>query len=154
CLFQAEDGIRDFHVTGVQTCALPIYAVASPSLSVCAPGARHAILSTPAGQSLARCGLCRAGHAPGRCPAHPPDHVRHHAVVCLGLATRWAHRACCASARPRSSHADGYRSQVAAVQRHLVRSTLGGQILATDALDAAVATPSCNTGGLGTVSLG
>src|SRR5690606_40332969 len=24
--FQAEDGIRDFHVTGVQTCALPICA--------------------------------------------------------------------------------------------------------------------------------
>src|SRR5690606_39740853 len=24
--FQAEDGIRDFHVTGVQTCALPIWA--------------------------------------------------------------------------------------------------------------------------------
>src|SRR5690606_39861315 len=23
--FKAEDGIRDFHVTGVQTCALPIY---------------------------------------------------------------------------------------------------------------------------------
>src|SRR5690606_19004686 len=23
--YQAEDGIRDFHVTGVQTCALPIY---------------------------------------------------------------------------------------------------------------------------------
>src|SRR5690606_39285907 len=27
--FQAEDGIRDFHVTGVQTCALPIF----PSLN-------------------------------------------------------------------------------------------------------------------------
>src|SRR5690606_41875739 len=27
--FQAEDGIRDFHVTGVQTCALPICARAS-----------------------------------------------------------------------------------------------------------------------------
>src|SRR5436309_3894168 len=26
--FQAEDGIRDFHVTGVQTCALPIYVLA------------------------------------------------------------------------------------------------------------------------------
>src|SRR5690606_30139397 len=26
--FQAEDGIRDFHVTGVQTCALPILIVA------------------------------------------------------------------------------------------------------------------------------
>src|SRR5207302_3068616 len=25
--FQAEDGIRDFHVTGVQTCALPIWRV-------------------------------------------------------------------------------------------------------------------------------
>src|SRR5690606_39492415 len=25
--FQAEDGIRDFHVTGVQTCALPIWAM-------------------------------------------------------------------------------------------------------------------------------
>src|SRR6266511_3032279 len=24
CIFQAEDGIRDFHVTGVQPCALPI----------------------------------------------------------------------------------------------------------------------------------
>src|SRR5690606_39879712 len=27
--FQAEDGIRDFHVTGVQTCALPIYTIFS-----------------------------------------------------------------------------------------------------------------------------
>src|SRR5690606_40018466 len=32
--FQAEDGIRDFHVTGVQTCALPI----SPTSP--APGVR------------------------------------------------------------------------------------------------------------------
>src|SRR5690606_39825388 len=27
--FQAEDGIRHFHVTGVQTCALPIYKSAA-----------------------------------------------------------------------------------------------------------------------------
>ena len=27
--FQAEDGIRDTSVTGVQTCALPIYAISS-----------------------------------------------------------------------------------------------------------------------------
>src|SRR5690606_40478100 len=27
--FQAEDGIRGFHVTGVQTCALPIFAAAA-----------------------------------------------------------------------------------------------------------------------------
>src|SRR5690606_40323550 len=36
--FQAEDGIRDFHVTGVQTCALPISAgwrgVLPPRLAV------------------------------------------------------------------------------------------------------------------------
>src|SRR6266446_5746170 len=37
--FQAEDGIRDYKVTGVQTCALPIFccgvstAVAMPSIS-------------------------------------------------------------------------------------------------------------------------
>src|SRR5690606_8496288 len=30
--FQAEDGIRDFHVTGVQTCALPIYQVKESSI--------------------------------------------------------------------------------------------------------------------------
>src|SRR5207253_8017384 len=28
--FQAEDGIRDGHVTGVQTCALPIYRFDNP----------------------------------------------------------------------------------------------------------------------------
>src|SRR3989454_10233355 len=28
--FQAEDGIRDYKVTGVQTCALPIYALGAP----------------------------------------------------------------------------------------------------------------------------
>src|SRR3989337_2148075 len=29
CFFQAEDGIRDATVTGVQTCALPIYDTAT-----------------------------------------------------------------------------------------------------------------------------
>src|SRR6266496_6227632 len=29
--FQAEDGIRDLYVTGVQTCALPIWAGRGPS---------------------------------------------------------------------------------------------------------------------------
>src|SRR5690606_40085055 len=32
--FQAEDGIRDFHVTGVQTCALPIYDLVAAALVV------------------------------------------------------------------------------------------------------------------------
>src|SRR5690606_40751164 len=36
--FQAEDGIRDFHVTGVQTCALPIFAMV--------PGAQPGVIPT------------------------------------------------------------------------------------------------------------
>src|SRR5690606_40276442 len=35
--FQAEDGIRDFHVTGVQTCALPI------SLGMKVPGLKGSL---------------------------------------------------------------------------------------------------------------
>src|SRR5256885_8909139 len=32
--FQAEDGIRDYKVTGVQTCALPIYATVRSDIRV------------------------------------------------------------------------------------------------------------------------
>src|SRR5690606_40888737 len=39
--FQAEDGIRDFHVTGVQTCALPICTAANP-----VPPSRQIVTST------------------------------------------------------------------------------------------------------------
>src|SRR5262249_57943399 len=38
--FQAEDGIRDWSVTGVQTCALPIYLVAEADTEKRCP-ARH-----------------------------------------------------------------------------------------------------------------
>src|SRR5690606_41096688 len=31
---QAEDGIRDFHVTGVQTCALPIFTLAPEAMTL------------------------------------------------------------------------------------------------------------------------
>src|SRR5262249_58590818 len=34
CLYQAEDGIRDWSVTGVQTCALPISELLSRRLGV------------------------------------------------------------------------------------------------------------------------
>ena len=33
--FQAEDGIRDIGVTGVQTCALPIYPGNKPGIGPC-----------------------------------------------------------------------------------------------------------------------
>src|SRR2546429_4555029 len=46
--FQAEDGIRDVAVTGVQTCALPIYVgkrlVKSPKVHVRDSGLTHALL--------------------------------------------------------------------------------------------------------------
>src|SRR5207302_4375805 len=41
--FQAEDGIRDFHVTGVQTCALPI-SVTLPHLGLMLIGVLLGIL--------------------------------------------------------------------------------------------------------------
>ena len=37
--FQAEDGIRDWSVTGVQTCALPIYKVVCTVIE--APASAH-----------------------------------------------------------------------------------------------------------------
>src|SRR5690606_41038241 len=40
--FQAEDGIRDFHVTGVQTCALPIYRTRSRRCPPSSSGGRSA----------------------------------------------------------------------------------------------------------------
>src|SRR5690606_16632943 len=50
--FQAEDGIRDFHVTGVQTCALPISA---HKLSNESAGARTiATMLSAAGCALTR----------------------------------------------------------------------------------------------------
>src|SRR2546429_3825530 len=48
--FQAEDGIRDVAVTGVQTCALPIYLLAN---SCCLQAKEHFLRPAPALQ--ARC---------------------------------------------------------------------------------------------------
>src|SRR5690606_40622196 len=46
--FQAEDGIRDFHVTGVQTCALPI-SLSSRSPKMKRTSAPHRICVAPKG---------------------------------------------------------------------------------------------------------
>src|SRR2546429_9464131 len=47
--FQAEDGIRDVAVTGVQTCALPIYRIAAAGLSAQVQAAACAVQDLPAG---------------------------------------------------------------------------------------------------------
>src|SRR5690606_39525116 len=43
--FQAEDGIRDFHVTGVQTCALPILTTTTIAITV--NNVREQVVITP-----------------------------------------------------------------------------------------------------------
>src|SRR5207248_8340197 len=59
--FQAEDGIRDRTVTGVQTCALPISS--APQTGT------RAAPTTPAGRRRIRAaGPPRAGRDPGRGP--------------------------------------------------------------------------------------
>src|SRR6266700_5236548 len=62
--FQAEDGIRDFHVTGVQTCALPISRRPALDLTLQEeadtsggkPRSQHLLIGPPdkKGQSLVR----------------------------------------------------------------------------------------------------
>src|SRR2546422_5674067 len=44
--FQAEDGIRDVAVTGVQTCALPIWCVESAIMEVVVSAAGSAVVKT------------------------------------------------------------------------------------------------------------
>src|SRR5256885_3527160 len=51
--FQAEDGIRDYKVTGVQTCALPISVEAMAS-----GGKLHPLQETFADLGAAQCGYC------------------------------------------------------------------------------------------------
>src|SRR6266511_5598976 len=71
--FQAEDGIRDFHVTGVQTCALPI------SSGSCATARSARSRSTPGRSPTAdgpRSTSWPAGNRPGpREPDGYPDRV-------------------------------------------------------------------------------
>src|SRR5256885_13264181 len=54
--FQAEDGIRDYKVTGVQTCALPIWlpAMRDPIRAAFARPESHRGAATPAGGGRCR----------------------------------------------------------------------------------------------------
>src|SRR2546428_13682782 len=70
--FQAEDGIRDLIVTGVQTCALPISAASGrrrwhggPSTSA-RPTAWPSATATNDGTGLAGAGAAEIGRASGR----------------------------------------------------------------------------------------
>src|SRR3712207_8193043 len=47
--FQAEDGIRDIGVTGVQTCALPIFGGLTVDVALDVPAGRCLALAGPSG---------------------------------------------------------------------------------------------------------
>src|SRR5690606_39704442 len=77
--FQAEDGIRDFHVTGVQTCALPIFSLpfCTQNLICCTsmcvkqdngPDGRRFVLCAAAGRQPAAQEFRRTSHV----SSHPP----------------------------------------------------------------------------------
>src|SRR5690606_39658014 len=75
--FQAEDGIRDFHVTGVQTCALPIFSRSRSSLPLLKKGTALAGTSTVSpvrGLRPVRAGRLRTEKAPKpRSSTRPPS---------------------------------------------------------------------------------
>src|SRR5690606_40990914 len=65
------DGIRDFHVTGVQTCALPISKSGAPMASRM-PGAERFVEPGPLGPALADASAVPATPAgPQRAPGRP-----------------------------------------------------------------------------------
>src|SRR5205807_3065947 len=68
--FQAEDGIRDYKVTGVQTCALPISSTTPPTRSSGTKALPGSSSSPTAAPGSSRQGLCTAGPR-RRCCAWP-----------------------------------------------------------------------------------
>src|SRR2546422_4501135 len=66
--FQAEDGIRDVAVTGVQTCALPISLPYTPDEMMATVAARELadgeVVFVGIGLPNLACNLARATHAP------------------------------------------------------------------------------------------
>src|SRR6266513_5076675 len=92
--FQAEDGIRDRNVTGVQTCALPILAPSRKfTLPVGAPG-----LAGPGATVAVRSEERRVGK---ECRSRwSPDHVKKkkkiiYVLVLVYIAERWVIYICC-----------------------------------------------------------
>src|SRR5690606_39470241 len=77
--FQAEDGIRDFHVTGVQTCALPIYDRN--------PSCWFACILCKAGWFASRVSVLR--HKLTKFVTHGPDRVRQCCLLPAGHSARW-----------------------------------------------------------------
>src|SRR5256885_10739676 len=74
CLFffQAEDGIRDYKVTGVQTCALPILIHGAQKVPWDRSGFNYALVRTPSRRNT---GSCAAATVRAVRPSEPHSHV-------------------------------------------------------------------------------
>src|SRR5690606_4336333 len=85
--FQAEDGIRDFHVTGVQTCALPIlFSLLSRDLRCVTAPSLTAAWWAPFGIAQAR--TVRLGAASRGDVGFLPGYRTRLAAAALGVADR------------------------------------------------------------------
>src|SRR2546430_8605188 len=78
--FQAEDGIRDLTVTGVQTCALPIFAACALTTTCwprpLRPRARCASSVPTAASAPAWQNACQSGRRTGGRSSSPPGRER------------------------------------------------------------------------------
>src|SRR5690606_39826036 len=99
--FQAEDGIRAFHVTGVQTCALPISAFSRWPVARCSPATttatiRRRLPTTPQACRCAPSGPRRSAAARGTDLCRPWSATRYRSeerrVGKEGSAGGWARR--------------------------------------------------------------
>src|SRR5690606_40311719 len=73
--FQAEGGIRDFHVTGVQTCALPISYPCSPRRRTPSPTPTGRSCPPPRSRTTHGRRPARAGASGGGAARLPPGRV-------------------------------------------------------------------------------
>src|SRR3989475_8275438 len=121
--FQAEDGIRDLTVTGVQTCALPISLLCLQRLPKPRPprSSSWARRSTPSDASphAARASLSRsADHGPA---AHDPaPALAHHLPAARAHARRDAFQLCADGRRRSEEHTSELQSQSNLVCRLLL----------------------------------
>src|SRR5437016_9741350 len=89
--FQAEDGIRDWSVTGVQTCALPISVPLDHRFQVVAPWQYAKRMSPFAAQArgaeeLSRLGIAEAQHERGlKGDGHPLDESARSELEVFGI---------------------------------------------------------------------
>src|SRR5204863_1154861 len=75
--FQAEDGIRSLYVTGVQTCALPIFAA---SVTATPSPKRRRCLSPPTTRSSSPA-ASRGRRTASRCSSSSPRHCRPRSLI-------------------------------------------------------------------------